>query len=180
MSWRLGHSFERLNLREADSMRRSVPADRPPLPLVTLAELARGGALWLAIAVVLALRPGRLRSAARDGAVAVALASASAHLVSRALPRPRPRAEALPARQALPHSPRSPSFPSAHATVASAFITAVTRRSRPAGLAILPVAAAVAYSRVRTRVHWPTDVAAGATQGVLVGAAVHRLFSRAR
>jgi len=41
-------------------------------------------------------------------------------------------------------------------------------------------AAAVAYSRVRTRAHWPTDVAVGVAEGVFVGEVVHRAMTRNR
>jgi membrane-associated phospholipid phosphatase len=167
--------FDRLNRREADAVLPRLPTDRPTAAVTDISALAFGGGLWLAIAAVLATRPGPLRRAARDGAVAVGLASATAHLLSRLVPRQRPAADRLPAYQALSHKPSSPSFPSSHTAVAFAFTTAVARRSRWAGLGTAPLAVAVAYSRVRTRAHWPSDVVSGAALGVLVGEAVHRL-----
>ena len=104
----------------------------------------------------------------------------TAHLTRQVLVRRRPAAADLPAHEALVHKPRSPSFPSAHAAVAAAFTTALARRIGPAGVGVAPVAGAVAYSRVRTRAHWPTDVAVGVVEGVLVGEAVHRAMTRHR
>jgi membrane-associated phospholipid phosphatase len=68
----------------------------------------------------------------------------------------------------------SSSFPSAHTTVAAAFTTAVLARHRRWGTAVTPLALGVAYSRIRTRAHWPTDIAAGAVCGVLIGVAIHK------
>ncbi|QYN38943.1 phosphatase PAP2 family protein [Pseudonocardia sp. DSM 110487] len=169
--------FGRLNRLEAHAVRRRLPlsTDQPPAGVTGVSALAYGGGLWLAIAAVMAARPGRLRQCARDGAVAVVLASATAHLLSRLLPRQRPAADQLPAYQALLRKPTSPSFPSSHTSVAIAFTTALARRSRWVGFGIAPLALAVAYSRIRTWAHWPSDVVFGALLGVVVGEAAHRL-----
>lgn len=39
-----------------------------------------------------------------------------------------------------------------------------------------PLAGAVAYTRLRTRAHWPSDVVAGALWGIAVGVATRRLL----
>ena len=62
--------------------------------------------------------------------------------------------------------PTSSSFPSGHSASAVAFATAVAMESPRAGLAVAPVALAVAYSRVHTGVHWPSDVGVGSAIGV--------------
>jgi hypothetical protein len=67
--------------------------------------------------------------------------------------------------QLLPNPPTSSSFPSGHAAFAAAFATAVALECPKAGLAIAPLAAAVAYSRVHVGVHWTSDVLAGAAVG---------------
>jgi membrane-associated phospholipid phosphatase len=173
--------FTGLNRRERRLVERWLPHDAPPRGLTALTEAARGGTLWFLVgAAGLALWPGPTRAGARDAAMAVAIASGLAHVIGRVLVRERPAASHLPAYEALIHKPSSSSFPSAHAAVAAAFTTALARRAGVAGLAMAPLAGVIAYSRVRTRAHWPTDVAVGLGQGVLVGEAVHRVMSRQR
>ena len=57
---------------------------------------------------------------------------------------------------------------------AAAFATAVGLESPRLGLALAPLAAAVAYSRVHVGVHWTSDVVAGAALGVGVAALTRR------
>jgi membrane-associated phospholipid phosphatase len=167
-----------MNRWEADAVARStvLPPDAPASAVTVLTEAARGGLLWVGIAAALAARPGHARCAARDGVVAVAVASASSHLIGRWLPRRRPAADHLPAYQALVHRPTSSAFPSAHAATAAAFTTAIACENPITGLVVAPVAVAVAYSRLRTRAHWPSDVVAGALWGIAVGVATRRLL----
>lgn len=172
--------FDRLNETEAVAVGRSrwLSRDRPPQALIAVSAAAGGGGLWIAVAAVLACRRGPGRVAARDGVIAVVIASASAHLIGAMVRRRRPSAADVPAFQALAHKPTTSSFPSAHTAIAAAFTTAVAGRHHRAGLVVAPVALSVAYSRVRTRAHWPTDVVAGAACGVIIGAGVHRTLRR--
>jgi diacylglycerol kinase family enzyme len=81
------------------------------------------------------------------------------------MPRRRPAAAELPAYQTLRNPPTSSSFPSGHAASAAAFATAVAMESPRLGLAVAPLAAGVAYSRVHVGVHWASDVVVGAAVG---------------
>lgn len=146
-----------------------TPLDRA---LKGLTTSANHSVLWLVIAAVLAGKKGPTRRAGLRGAVAIAGASASANLVAKRLfPRRRPVAALVPERRRLTDRPDSSSFPSGHAASATAFATAVAMEHPRAGLALAPLAGAVAYSRVHTGVHWPSDVAAGAVLGLGAAAA---------
>jgi diacylglycerol kinase family enzyme/membrane-associated phospholipid phosphatase len=151
----------------------------PPSPLDTamknVSTAANHSLLWFAIAAFLAARRGASRKAAARGVLAIAGASAAANGVFKPLlPRRRPAASELPAYQTLPHPPTSSSFPSGHAASAAAFTAAVAMESPKLGLALAPLAASVAYSRVHVGVHWGSDVVAGAALGGAVALATHR------
>ena len=82
--------------------------------------------------------------------------------------RRRPALEDLPA--AVP-VPTSLSFPSAHAS--TSFCAA--RGFGPlTGVPLVPVAAAIAFSRVYFGVHYPSDVLVGSALGTVVGGALNR------
>ncbi|NMH99341.1 bifunctional phosphatase PAP2/diacylglycerol kinase family protein [Pseudonocardia acidicola] len=140
-----------------------------------LSTAADHSVLWFGIAALLATRKGASRKAAVRGVLAIAGASATANAVLKPLlPRRRPAAAELPAYQTLADPPTSSSFPSGHAASAAAFATAVALESPKLGLAVAPVAGAVAYSRTRVGVHWTSDVVAGAAVGAGIALATRR------
>ncbi|WP_367138262.1 phosphatase PAP2 family protein [Saccharothrix sp. HUAS TT1] len=142
-----------------------LPLDRPSPAVVAVSLAARASGLWPAIAGLLALRPGVTRRAARHGVIAVAAATTAGHLLGHLVHRRRPDVADVPARRALPEHPSSSAFPSAHAASTAAFATAIALGAPALGALLTPPAALVAYSRLRTRVHWPTDVLGGALLG---------------
>lgn len=148
--------------------------------LAGLSRTANRSALWFTIAALIATRAGLSRRAALRGVLAIAGASATANALAKPLfPRRRPAYDDLPPRRRIAQAdrPDSSSFPSGHAASAAAFATAAMLESRAIGSALVPLAGAVAYSRVHTGVHWPSDVAAGALLGTGVALATRRWWT---
>jgi membrane-associated phospholipid phosphatase len=130
--------------------------------------------LWICGAAVLAMvggRPGR--RAALQGLVSVAVTSAVVNLgVKRLGRRRRPDREGagVPLDRHV-RMPTSLSFPSGHSASAFAFATGVGNELPPIAVPLHGLAAAVAYSRVHTGVHYPGDVVVGS----LIGTALAQL-----
>ena len=151
--------------------RRSRSLDRA---LVGVTQAANYSRLWLLIAAGLAVVGGRQgRSAGLHGVAALAIASAVSNGPAKLLVRRR--RPASPSRPALIRTPRSTSFPSGHRASAFAFATATCIELPGLAPLVVPLASAVAYSRVYTGVHYPSDVAAGAAIGVASGVIATRL-----
>jgi membrane-associated phospholipid phosphatase len=171
---RVQHLDDRLMRRSHRS--RSGPLDRS---LVAITQAANYSRLWLAIAGGLAAFGGRRgRRAAEGGLIAIAIAAAVANGPAKLLVRRRrPFRHSRPA---LIRIPRSTSFPSGHSATAFAFATGACAELPRLAPVLIPLAGAVAYSRVHTGVHYPSDVVAGAAIGVGSGALATRLAPRRR
>lgn len=156
---------------DEDSLHNSeaLPTSRPNPIVIAASVTARGGALWIPVAGLLALA-GKKKTAKR-ALTAAAVAMPIGHLISLVVHRQRPPAANMPARRALPEHPDSSSFPSKHAVTAAAFGTATALDDRTAAVFVTPLVLLVAYSRLRTRVHWPTDVLGGLAIGAGVALA---------
>ncbi|MET3810489.1 phosphatase PAP2 family protein [Arthrobacter sp. UYEF3] len=131
-----------------------------------LSSAANQGKLWICIAAVMALFPGDTRRAALHGVLAQGAASAVTNLVFKSLlPRARPLPEHLPVFRFVNPQPASSSMPSGHSASAAAFALGVGLVRPALGTALAPLAAGVAYSRVHTGAHWPSDVFFGSAIG---------------
>jgi undecaprenyl-diphosphatase len=132
-----------------------------------------GGAVWLALAVVVvaavARRPKPFVLVALVDGAAQLLVPGVQQLVGRARPH-------VPTLVAEPHGH---SFPSGHAT--SSFACAVVLYSFTPRLRawLLLLAAAIAFSRLYVGVHYPLDVLAGSALGSALGWAVLAFASAA-
>ncbi len=163
--------LEKLDVRLFDRVAAAHPRGLD-LVLPRLGRSADHGVLWLAGAAALGLSRNRsARRAAMRGVGSLALASVAANVVAKQLTgRRRPAADAVPMARRLLHPPITTSFPSGHSASAAAFATGVTLESPWLGAAAIPLAAAVAGSRVYTGAHYPGDVIAGAALGAAMAA----------
>jgi diacylglycerol kinase family enzyme len=138
------------------------------LPLLTRA--ADRSVLWMGLsgAMAASAKP-RLRRAALRGLGSIAVSSLLANQVGkRALPRRRPLIGAVPALRLAHRVPMSSSFPSGHSASAAAFAVGASIEAPWLALPVGALAGAVAFSRVYTGVHFPSDVVAGVALGATV------------
>ena len=150
-------------------------------PVRRLSDAANYSRVWLAIAAVIAVAGGRRgRRAALEGVVSVAVTSATVNLGMKSFHqrrRPDRVDRDLPPARHVP-MPASFSFPSGHAASAFAFAYAVGRHLPGLAVPIRLLAAAVAYSRVHTGVHYPGDVVVGSVIGAGTAAMVAAVLDR--
>jgi YegS/Rv2252/BmrU family lipid kinase len=134
-----------------------------------LTRAADRSALWLVTALALAAGGGKKgRKAALRGVTAIGLASLLANTILKmAWRRSRPAETGV----TVVRRPKSFSFPSGHTASAFAFATAVGLEMPILAAPLALAAAAVGYSRIRGRVHYPSDVLVGAAVGIAAGLA---------
>jgi undecaprenyl-diphosphatase len=134
-----------------------------------LSRAANHSKLWLACSVLLAARGGRRgRRAAENGLASVALTSAVVNLALKPFGnrrRPDRQLYDVPVTRQVT-MPRSTSWPSGHSASAFAFAAGVGAAWPQAGVPLSVLASLVAYSRVHTGVHYPSDTIAGTVCGV--------------
>jgi membrane-associated phospholipid phosphatase len=168
-------------LRTADqALYAAVAASPTPWldePVRRLSQTANFSRLWLGIATGIAVLggPGGRRAALR-GVIAIGVTSATVNLGMKTI-RPRHRPDRVGAHVPFARQvtmPTSGSFPSGHSASAFAFASCVGARLPSTAAPLLGVAAAVAYSRVYTGVHFPGDVIVGSLIGTAIGRAVAR------
>ncbi|MDP9117320.1 MAG: phosphatase PAP2 family protein [Actinomycetota bacterium] len=135
------------------------------LPLLT--RCADRSILWLGLsALMTATGRTTLRRAAVRGTASIAVTSLVVNQVGkRVLVRARPARTATPAARLAMRFPTSNSFPSGHSASAVAFAVAVAAEAPPLAVPVGALAAAVAFSRIYTGVHFPSDVVVGAALG---------------
>jgi undecaprenyl-diphosphatase len=141
---------------------------------VGLSRIGTLGAVWIAIALVLAIV---WRRPTLFGLVLLAalVADVAALAGKDTIPRDRP-----PVRYPEPHAlvkvPADHSFPSGHTATSFACALVLARAAPRLRVPLFALAAAIGLSRVYVGVHYPLDVLGGAVLGLLVGAAVPRVL----
>ena len=144
-----------------------------------LGRTADHGVLWMVVAGGLASRRSKwTRRAALRGVAGMTVASVTANVVVKQLAG-RARPDGRPGLTGRPSRPlRTTSFPSGHAASAAAFATGVALEVPALAVPVGALAALVAASRVVTRVHYPSDVAAGLALGTAAGLVTLRWWPR--
>lgn len=147
--------------------------------LRALSQAANKSVLWLGVAGGLAALGGsRGRRAAVTGVASIAAASALVNVGVKLVAR-RDRPDRLhDAEDRFVPMPTSTSFPSGHSASAFAFAQGVSAAAPRMAVPLHLAAAAVAYSRVHTGVHYPGDVVAGSLIGIVTGGTVGRALNR--
>ncbi len=129
------------------------------------------GAVWLAIALALAL--ARRRADVFVWTLsAVVVASLTTDGLKAATSRSRPDVDTLVSR------PHTSSFPSGHAATSFACATVLGAFAPRLRVPLYALAALIAWSRAYVGVHYPLDVVAGAVWGVVVGLVLLRALPR--
>jgi YegS/Rv2252/BmrU family lipid kinase len=166
-------------LRAADERlyRRITSLRRPELDAIFagLSGAADYSLLWIGIGALVATLGGEQgRRAALRGLLSLGVASGLANGPLKLISH-----RARPARQGWLRGrfrrPRTSSFPSAHTSSGFAFASAVGGEMPGLRIPLGVLAAAVGYSRVHNRLHYPGDVLAGAALGVLIGSSIGRM-----
>jgi undecaprenyl-diphosphatase len=144
--------------------------------LYGLSSAADHGLLWLTIGAAKAAREGDPIVALRLGAAMGIESVLTNGPIKLCFRRVRPVGD-QPPEDPLPygmHRPISSSFPSGHAT--SAFTAAMLLADSPLAPAYFALAAAVAASRVYTRMHHTSDIVAGSLLGLAMGAVARKVI----
>ena len=150
--------------------------------MVPVTHLADGGALWIAMALILLLFP-KYRKAGLTMGAALLMGLVVCNLTMKPL-----FARIRPFEYELLHfgrnvelliaAPADYSFPSGHTLASFEAATALFLCHKKAGIAALVLAALIAFSRLYLYVHYPTDVLFSVVMGVLFGFLAFRILSK--
>jgi membrane-associated phospholipid phosphatase len=161
---RLRVAFNRLDLAVYRRVRSLAHAPDRVRWVRRYSRLGEHGAVWLALGLLGAAGDAERRRRWVRATACVGSAYLLSSSIKLAIGRRRPVIEDLPHLMA---TPTGLSFPSSHSTSSFAAAQAYGRLL-PRG-PLLGAAAAMAFSRLYLGVHYPSDVAAGAALGTVLG-----------
>jgi membrane-associated phospholipid phosphatase len=162
LSWRARATALDLALYRAARSRALAPATVRWLRAYS--RLGEHGAVWLLGGVAGAALDAPRRRQWLRASVCVAASYGISTSIKLAVGRRRPAVADLPA---LMRTPTGLSFPSSHA--ATSFAAARAFGALVPGAPLRAIAASMALSRLYLGVHYPSDIAAGAVLGTVIG-----------
>lgn len=130
---------------------------------------------YIGVAVYWFIRTEANRRMVAEALLSACIALAVSGVIGHFFYRDRPFVT-HPVLQLIPHAANA-SFPSDHAVGAFVIASAVWLFRKRDGKLWLLLATGIAFSRIWTGVHYPSDVIAGALIGIATAAGVHRLFA---
>jgi membrane-associated phospholipid phosphatase len=161
---------------------RAVARTRAPAldgAMARLSHAANYSRLSLAASAILALAGGPAgRRAACRGLASITVTATVVNVVMKPLSRrrrPERDAHEVPVARHV-KMPVSRSFPSGHSAAAFAFAAGVRHELPPAAPPLFALAALVAYSRLHTGVHYPSDVVVGSLSGLALASLTNRVL----
>jgi membrane-associated phospholipid phosphatase len=173
----------RVRVADAVALRSAVRVGRRPSggAVSRAGVVADRGVVWPVLGTALLCAPPTRRAGAA-GLAAVGCSSVVTNTLKLTVRRRRPPAPLRLGARTAGRSPTTWSFPSGHTASAFAFGVAGAVAQPLAGTSLVPLALAVAASRLTTARHHPSDVAAGVgigcAVGIAVGVSVRRLAAR--
>ena len=142
-----------------------------------ISSIANGGILWLIIAFGCQFMK-RTRKCGMTMFLAMTMGFIIGDIILKALvARERPCVIAPP-EVMLVSIPHSTSFPSGHSTAAFASALSIFHHHRKVGIAAIILAVFIAFTRLYLYVHFPTDVLAGITLGIVSAVVVSLLTDK--
>lgn len=147
-------------------------------PVMKIATtLGNSGIIWILLCLILMI-PKSTRKIGITAALSLAFVSLLNNFVIKIIvARPRPFTQVDI--DLLINAPRSYSFPSGHAASSFATATAVFLGDKKLGIVALIIAALIAFSRLYFFVHYPSDVIAGAIEGIVIAIAMAYIVNQA-
>jgi undecaprenyl-diphosphatase len=134
-----------------------------------LSDIARGGAIWCGLAILIAVtRRGRWKAATQVFLAVLMTGLLIDHVAKPFFNRSRPF-ESYAETRVYGYKPTTRSFPSGHAAQAIAGAYALTRLAPDARAIFWILGFLIAFSRVYLGVHYPADVVVGGLIGLAIG-----------